>query len=318
MKNKFKIITTFAMLLVFLVAACTARAQTLNSAEALKEYLDKQPANSPDKPIKVTMNANAPMMKKIAMAINSAGKYVSLNLSGNTLITIPDYAFFDEDEGIGCDTLTAITIPDSVTSIGKCAFQDCSSLASVTIPNSVTRIGPSAFSGCASLASVTIPDSIEEIDRFTFSSCASLANVIIPNSVTNIEVGAFVACASLTNITIPNNVTRIWNRTFEDCIGLASVIIGTGVTSINSEAFSGCSSLVSIIIPNSVTRIGESAFESCTGLTSVKFESTISSDNFTVDYLGSPPFPGDLRTKYLAGGIGTYTRPKGGNTWTKQ
>jgi len=32
------------------------------------------------------------------------------------------------------------------------------------------------------------------------------------------------------------------------------------------------------------------------------------------------PFPGDLRSKYLAadGGIGTYTRPSGSDTWTKQ
>jgi hypothetical protein len=25
-----------------------------------------------------------------------------------------------------------------------------------------------------------------------------------------------------------------------------------------------------------------------------------------------------LRAKYLSGGIGTYTRPDGGTTWTKQ
>jgi len=28
-------------------------------------------------------------------------------------------------------------------------------------------------------------------------------------------------------------------------------------------------------------------------------------------------FPGDLRTKYLADGIGTYTRQSGSDTWTK-
>jgi len=46
------------------------------------------------------------------------------------------------------------------------------------------------------------------------------------------------------------------------------------------------------------------AFYDCTSLTSVRFEGTIASDK-----LGSrfPPFDGDLREKYLAGGIGTYT-----------
>ena len=45
-------------------------------------------------------------------------------------------------------------IPDSVTSIGHCAFEDCASLTSVTIPDSVTSIGHYAFEGCRSLTDV--------------------------------------------------------------------------------------------------------------------------------------------------------------------
>ena len=51
--------------------------------------------------------------------------------------------------------LTSYTIPDSVTSIGDCAFYDCESLTSVTIPNSVTYIENDAFYGCTNLATVT-------------------------------------------------------------------------------------------------------------------------------------------------------------------
>ena len=46
---------------------------------------------------------------------------------------------------IGCKTTA---IPNSVTSIGYCAFCYCSDLTSITIPNSVTSIGGSAFRGC--------------------------------------------------------------------------------------------------------------------------------------------------------------------------
>jgi hypothetical protein len=121
--------------LVFSATACTARAQTLNSADDLKAYLDKQPANTPDKPIRVTMNANGPMLEKIAAAITASGKYVSLNLSGSALTSIPYRAFYDGSTKKGCVPLVAITIPSSVTSIEASAFYGCAGLTSVTIPD---------------------------------------------------------------------------------------------------------------------------------------------------------------------------------------
>ena len=53
-----------------------------------------------------------------------------------------------------CASLTSVTIPNGVTSIGDVAFDDCSSLTSVTIPGSVTSIGMCAFAYCTSLTSV--------------------------------------------------------------------------------------------------------------------------------------------------------------------
>ena len=56
---------------------------------------------------------------------------------------------------LGCKNTV---IPNSVTSIGRCAFYNCSGLTSVTIPNSVTNIGEYAFSGCSGLKEVHITD----------------------------------------------------------------------------------------------------------------------------------------------------------------
>ncbi|MCD7958046.1 MAG: leucine-rich repeat domain-containing protein, partial [Ruminococcus sp.] len=55
-------------------------------------------------------------------------------------------------------TNKSYTIPDSVTSIGICAFGNCYYLTSITILDSVTSIGDDAFYYCTGLTNLTIPD----------------------------------------------------------------------------------------------------------------------------------------------------------------
>ena len=121
-----------------------------------------------------------------------------------------------------------------------CKYYGCSSLTSVTIPGSVTSIGGGAFSGCSGLTSVIIPNSVTSIGDGAFSDCNSLTSVTIPNSVTSIGNYAFWRCTSLASITIPNSVISIGNYAFYECSGLTSVTIGNSVTSIGHNAFNGC------------------------------------------------------------------------------
>jgi len=178
MKNKGKLgLTVVIAAIVFCFPACGGGGKVVNSAEELKAYLDSQPANSPDKPIKVSMGANELMLPKIRKVLNSEGKYVSLNITGNALATIPEEAFEK------CETLVGITIPNSINSIGENAFYRCTSLTSVTIPNSVINIGENAFCRCTSLTSITIPKSVTSFGDEVFFGCEKLASVTFQGTI---------------------------------------------------------------------------------------------------------------------------------------
>ena len=168
----------------------------------------------------------------------------------------------------GCSSLTSLTIPSSVTSIGESAFV-CSGLTSLTIPSGVTSIGESTFYGCSGLINLTIPSSVTSIGRSAFSGCSGLTSLTIPSGVTSIGESAFWDCSGLTSLIILSSVTRISREAFRYCSGLTSLIIPSSVTSIDEQAFWGCSGLTSLTIPSSVTSIGESAFSGCSGLTSI-------------------------------------------------
>lgn len=191
-----------------------------------------------------------------------------------------------------------------VTTINDVAFSKCASLTSILIPNSITTIGRFAFNACHSLAiycetneqpsswdktwnafrpvyyGVRALDIIEldtthyliQNDKAILTNYFGLEkNVIIPSSIdvnkskydiTSIGNFAF-SYSKIESVELPNSITSIGDHAFFECSSLTNIIIPNSVTSIGDGAFGWCHSLKSIEIPSSVTAMGYTVFSSC-------------------------------------------------------
>lgn len=160
-------------------------------------------------------------------------------------------------------SLIEITIPTSLTDMGRDAFENCTSLTKVTILyGGLTNIKSSAFQGCSSLTEINIPNSVTSIENYAFSECSSLKEITIPKSVTSISSFAFSNCTSLTKVNLPYGFTTIHRSIFEGCTSLEEIAIPNSVTSIGYQAFKNCYSLKKVYV-NKKCSIDRTAFENC-------------------------------------------------------
>lgn len=128
-------------------------------------------------------------------------------------------------QGYEYTAITSAIIGSCITSIGTnegepstTPFNGCSSLSSVTIPDSVTTIGYWAFGQCTGLTGVAIPDSVTTIANVAFWGCSGMTELTIGSGVTSIGGWCFENCSALTAITVnattpPTLDTTAFNNT---------------------------------------------------------------------------------------------------------
>ena len=145
--------------------------------------------------------------------------------------TIQNYFGSDEDVVIP-STLDGYT----VTKIGYGAFNYSNSLTSLTIPDSITYIPWASFVGVSNLVSITVDkdnkvfDSRDNCNAIFETNTNKLIKgckaTTIPDYITRIESGAFYGCSKLTSIAIPASVKSIGSYAFCQCTGLEVVNYG--------------------------------------------------------------------------------------------
>ena len=112
---------------------------------------------------------------------------------------------------------SSISLPETITTIGSCAFSQCKEFTAMNIPETVTTIGSSAFYNCTKLTSINIPNSVTKIEEGAFWCCEALTEISVPESVTIIKENTFAYCENLVSINLPNSITEIGRSAFEYC-----------------------------------------------------------------------------------------------------
>jgi hypothetical protein len=220
-----------------------------------------------------------------------------------------------EDAFSGCESLTSVIIPNSVTAIGSGAFE-ATSLTNITIPSSVTNIGDGAFFGAGGLTCIAVsaenPD-YSSVDGILFNksqtalieypASKSAASYVVPNGVTSIGDQAF-SCADLSSIIIPNSVTNMGDSVFAECISLTNISVNPlnpAISSLNGVLFDkNRSTLLAYpggeigagAIPKCVTTIADDAFSGCIGLTAIIIPGSVT--NIGTDAFAECPLLTDI------------------------
>ena len=153
--------------------------------------------------------------------------------------------------------IVKVTLPQSLTSMGKYVFNNCSSLTEITIPDGITAIEEGTFKYCRSLTKVNLPAKLITIDSYAFAGCSALSQIIFPDGLDNVKLDkinayAFANCISLNSIEFPITVSSRSDQAldpnaFAGCINLKKSNIDLKALNINSETtygitgtFTGC------------------------------------------------------------------------------
>ena len=211
-----------------------------------------------------------------------------------TLKLIADEAFLE------CRYVKELTIPASVDSIGRGAFNSWDALESVTIEDSpnVLHTGSGGYSVMSSIFSdqpllkkaymgrnhksplygsmgyevnlfahshleeITYGNYVTEIQQNELIGCTSLKKVTLGSNITRIGIDAFHGCDKLDDINLPESLVTIETRAFRRCYALNISQLPYGLKSIGEEAFTECP-IVAIHIPATVETITSGAFRNC-------------------------------------------------------
>lgn len=162
-------------------------------------------------------------------------------------------------------------VPFGAHRIDDDVFSDCP-YESISLPDSVTELGNCLFENSKVLQKVKLPSGLTELPPYLFSGCSALTKVNMPSAVSSFPEGLFKNCESLPEIPFRAGITVLPESVFEGCSSIKSLVIPPTVRRIESRAAAGCTSLESIVFPSSIEYLAPDAFEGCTSIRNIRVD----------------------------------------------
>eukprot|EP00980_Cylindrotheca_fusiformis_P022531 scaffold9413_cov70-Cylindrotheca_fusiformis.AAC.2 len=224
----------------------------------------------------------------------------------SSVAEIPDRTFEH------CKVLMHLQLPETLTRIGKFAFDTCIKLkfiqfvsdaplqpsmshpdleeGTIVFPQTAKlQIDHDAFVWCHGLRKIVFHSvSTTRLGKAVFANCTRLLSVVLPEGLEVIETCFFWGCSSLESVKIPPSVIKIEKEAFNNCPNLSSVDLPPcGLLKIGNRSFYRCRSLETLHVPSTVDSIGNEAFWGCRGLKNIILPPTSA-----VNYIGDEAFFG--------------------------
>ena len=162
--------------------------------------------------------------------------------------SVPDFA-----KGYYPPYLVQIDLLPTCKELGNYAFYECLSLTRITIPEGLSSVGVRAFAGCERLEELSLPASLKSVRENAFFGCLSLKSVSFADGsvLESIGINAFYQCGQLKEICLPASLKALPASCFADCFSLERVDLG-GVSSVGKNAFHRCTRLASATVAEAV------------------------------------------------------------------
>ena len=203
-------------------------------------------------------------------------------------------------------SLTFLTLPDTVETLGEYAFGNINTLNSVNIPEKLTT-ADRAFAGSkklnelrnkiegiripdgmfenTGLTTFIVPSGIKEIGKYAFRNNKSIAisfdgpqegfkDVILPVGLTKIDSRAFES-TDIGYYDIPDTVSEIGDGAFRFNPNLKSIKLPSELKALKGYLFEGNKGMKQLVIPDKVESIDTNAFVNMEGLENVYIPASV-------------------------------------------